>query len=580
MNWTGGSLQRTKQANKGVVQKQKAYFARRTHLQNGRNTPAVPFKPDYFQNDDGSGLSGRLPLCGTAQPLHERTQQDNLLRSSTLHSGVSRRRPRERCTPELSRGGASDMGHSKHDVVEDCSSKRKVDEADIETRLLEAKKKRLLSQRDWIGVAPLRPLHFNFLNNKDKSKIGRRRKVRDSHGAVARQVQPIGDQYTRAVAGGVSKDQSDEICIRIGTDALTTACSTDHNDNNQSQASSDSMLFDSRSSSTAEAHQIRSPTGSQRKRQAHIRSTKPSRIKDIASSEQTASDFQMIQHVQGIKQPLRLVFAHDSATTDDYAGNAVHSIGQGGTNDAPHEDYAGAAGMRDMDQIDNGAEGRSESEAGGAIAMVNETPWNSLFNIPDDRSSDGGASSNSGKSFVHAHARPKAGEAEGNSWSQHATQGDQTYISSSSVSASLPCLKGATQTRGPIHDEEISMELRNTTSVAMDQDERLWRDFVFEGDEWHSATMRERRGGRECKGSSAYLPLSRAVSSTSFTPSRRTLGRILHMGDGVHDAAMLAPPSGSRAFPSLAATAGLDEEVSQGESDDGGIDLVDAERLF
>jgi hypothetical protein len=53
MNWTGGSLQRTKIANKGVTQKQKAYFARaRMHLQNGPTSPAAPFQPSYLRNDD------------------------------------------------------------------------------------------------------------------------------------------------------------------------------------------------------------------------------------------------------------------------------------------------------------------------------------------------------------------------------------------------------------------------------------------------------------------------------------------------------------------------------------------------
>jgi hypothetical protein len=39
------------------------------------------------------------------------------------------------------------------------------------------------------------------------------------------------------------------------------------------------------------------------------------------------------------------------------------------------------------------------------------------------------------------------------------------------------------------------------------------------------------------------------------------------MGDEVHDAAMSAPPSGSQAFPSLAATAGFVEQLSDEELD-------------
>jgi hypothetical protein len=53
MNWTGGSLQRTKIANKGVAQKQRAHFARaRMHLQNGPTSPAAPFHPSFLRNED------------------------------------------------------------------------------------------------------------------------------------------------------------------------------------------------------------------------------------------------------------------------------------------------------------------------------------------------------------------------------------------------------------------------------------------------------------------------------------------------------------------------------------------------
>jgi hypothetical protein len=56
MNWTGGSLQRSKAANnKGIVKKQKAHFARaRAHLHQGFKTPASPFSIHRFgiQGDD------------------------------------------------------------------------------------------------------------------------------------------------------------------------------------------------------------------------------------------------------------------------------------------------------------------------------------------------------------------------------------------------------------------------------------------------------------------------------------------------------------------------------------------------
>jgi hypothetical protein len=83
MNWTGGSLQRTKNANKGTLQKQKAYFARaraRTHLQNRSHSLVMPFCPSYLRNDKSFDLGSQVP------PVRP---------GSAWHTGNSARRRRE-----------------------------------------------------------------------------------------------------------------------------------------------------------------------------------------------------------------------------------------------------------------------------------------------------------------------------------------------------------------------------------------------------------------------------------------------------------------------------------------------------
>lgn len=89
MNWTGGSLQRTKKANTGVVQQQKAYFARaRTQLQNDTNSPVAPFRPSYLQDDGDSYLLGIAPSGS----------------GSLRHTGHAAKRRNERTQPEHTPG--------------------------------------------------------------------------------------------------------------------------------------------------------------------------------------------------------------------------------------------------------------------------------------------------------------------------------------------------------------------------------------------------------------------------------------------------------------------------------------------
>ena len=85
MNWTGGTLQRTRQANKGVLQQQRAYFAKaRTHLQNATNKPIAPFYPSYLCDNNESGPLG-MPSFDSG---------------SVRHMGHSVKRPRERAHHE------------------------------------------------------------------------------------------------------------------------------------------------------------------------------------------------------------------------------------------------------------------------------------------------------------------------------------------------------------------------------------------------------------------------------------------------------------------------------------------------
>jgi hypothetical protein len=70
MNWTGGKLQRSKRANKGIAQIQKAHFARaRTQLQKNPHSPPSPFRPN-FSRDNADSLGGQVPLFSSRSVRH------------------------------------------------------------------------------------------------------------------------------------------------------------------------------------------------------------------------------------------------------------------------------------------------------------------------------------------------------------------------------------------------------------------------------------------------------------------------------------------------------------------------------
>jgi hypothetical protein len=76
MNWTGDSLQRTKKANKGVLQQQKTYFAKaRTQLHNPTNSHVAFLRPNCLHNNDESGLWGVIPFgSGSVWPPGHRAK--------------------------------------------------------------------------------------------------------------------------------------------------------------------------------------------------------------------------------------------------------------------------------------------------------------------------------------------------------------------------------------------------------------------------------------------------------------------------------------------------------------------------
>ncbi|KAF2122931.1 hypothetical protein BDV96DRAFT_593414 [Lophiotrema nucula] len=296
MNWTGGRLQRhSRNANKGVLQKQKAFFAKaRTQLQNGKSNLTAPFRPSYFQDDDAvlgnqlpgfglgttrrtghprrlqarsaseetSGLdvrhSARASLAGSERMTFARNRRTTLNHEVDQEASSRGPKPSQPPTPhrsELKKDAAYSLLGAETAGLE-RRGKKQANDMEAEDRLLEANRRRLLKRQDWAGLAPSRPLELRFESRRDKHKIGKRRKIEgrpvllpDRVMAIRRPHLPTDRNPGPYVRGATEIDE--DISIRIGTDALTSLTPMQqgdhaplHEEGTPPAESSDLMLFD------------------------------------------------------------------------------------------------------------------------------------------------------------------------------------------------------------------------------------------------------------------------------------------------------------------------------------------------
>jgi hypothetical protein len=427
---------------------------------------------------------------------------------------------------------------------------------------------------------------------------------RDDVDFVTQPFQPAGDQPVGGFVGAIRKNPN-EIRIRIGSDALTTACSTEPNDHDQSHASSDVMLFDQQTHDTE--RRATHETAQLDVQEAHplehlaIKRHKPTNHQDIPLvTEQCRQDCSSVHHVHngdsrdnvvarrrtsrqtsselvirsscerkpggegsarglqdmqpfgGVSQSLRLIFSGSTSSRGPHNRTTIHDKGHGGTDYAFEAPHAGESNNGHLQHIGNRIELPSESEAAPAASIVDERPWKLFLDIPEKSSSHATSANDSEKSVVHQHPTTKTREAECTSWSQHATQGDHT--SSSLISASLPSLRREARKCPSAHELRTGMDRVNQAAPrTLNDDEQIWQDFVLGSSVGSSPQSRHEpqdySDQRQWKGSSGYLPLSVAVSSIS-SPFKPISGRAPRMHYDVHDAARFAPPrSGSITSP-------------------------------
>ncbi|KAE8866782.1 hypothetical protein PTNB73_04876 [Pyrenophora teres f. teres] len=639
MNWTGGSLQRTKKANAGVLQQQRAYFAKaRTHLQNATNSPIAPFYPDYLRESEHPGLS-RMSSFGSGSVRHTghsaRLRSGRMVPDLTLNDACPTmgyyREPPHRLSlgrsvesppawshdpqgtkqvrrHELLHGRLGHVEENDHQT-DFPGRKRKATKTSPEVQLLEAKRKRLLAQQDWVGIDPSKPVSLRFLPSKEKEKIGKRRRKSRSHCAILRkrkddefgrgQPHAAGEAFARPFGCGAMRDKDEDIKIRIGADALTDTYSTQADDHAQSHASSDPMLFD-QESPPALQHPEKLDSASPVNLQLHAACDASEQItygplapltgenahycpidwhhgrppgRDASEQgmlacsplelhaqhaavepkpvENSTPGYRLTHCGHGDARPLRLIFGGPAGGRTRIApGN--DEIGETQTFD--ESDLATMSRTEHMHQANIAMEQSRAEEASAIPTIVDEEPWKRYLAIFDGTSSHSDTAAQPGNSTLQAISIARNDSEAAANWSQYATasRSDGSRASPSSISASLPSLERGVGRRTWAHSFDTDTNCQGvknqTTLQTLDDDELNWRAFVF-GSEDQSSVQSAHDVARgnlpDYSEDASSMYLGHSVAVGTISP--RPANTAVRFASYVrHDAQKLAPPAPPR----------------------------------
>lgn len=427
----------------------------------------------------------------------------------------------------------------------------KVPGVDTETQLLEANRRRLLQQQDWVGIAPSRPVRIRFPSIREKDRIGKRRKIDKRPGHQTNTEDPIlrqppyaynNDDYPGPyMSGALPVDHHNEdIKIRIGIDALASQTSIQQSHHAPSQHdescpdnSSDPMLFDdeelcsapveSRPSQPSVSNGQTDSAGtvmtSHANDRQHFRLLEDDHPQEVAgrlhtrcSSRHDESEMQsnatilrnpVDKHVQANAQ------SHEESAGSDFQfdGGVEHQPLRL-TFDQPYGSSGEFGGVPRDDSLDHasGANagfpdfGRGRSQVGNERrkcpdkayeqlpTIVDEGRWRAFVDIPETSSTCSPSLSQTPRLPTKRDVRDYGTT----TWSQHATAGNQTCAGvSSPMSASLPSIKRTDDRARSGTTSHIGSSRQQITSGrqshGIDESEKLWRTFVFAEHDEHES---------------------------------------------------------------------------------------------
>ncbi|KAI4117236.1 MAG: hypothetical protein LQ338_007589 [Usnochroma carphineum] len=295
MNWTGGSLSRSRKQNANLTGIQKKHFAKvRGRLLSGRPPPprldvslfqdarndgGVPSftAPDSNRHKELRKTQLTLDEYENVRPVVKQLQslKPRHAQKSTRSQPTESQRP-----PQPSERNPSTSSRSKQEKSHQSAHRREQKvRADScvtgstaitpNTDELEAKRRKLLGTSDWMGLKKIKPLEMHFPDAEDRDLIGKRRRVNsDQYRAVQEASTP--NQYRKPIIDPYEKldmlransnvlSSPSKISIHIGSSGRETPARRRDGSDSRSQdfhygRASEEMLFDDQESAQATIH--------------------------------------------------------------------------------------------------------------------------------------------------------------------------------------------------------------------------------------------------------------------------------------------------------------------------------------
>ncbi|KAG8526721.1 uncharacterized protein KY384_008150 [Bacidia gigantensis] len=182
MNWTGGSLYRSRNANASLTAIQKKHFAKIRAKRNAPQPSPHPADPFAFLNPQPGGqrtlheFAETQPIASRLEGIKPRRNDIKRERSATPAYAQSQVKPTSQHSRPISISSRSSDSSSSNDASPPPQPSQD-DNDDESTHSLEAYRRRLLATSDWIGINCTKPARVNFIAMEDREQIGKRRRL-------------------------------------------------------------------------------------------------------------------------------------------------------------------------------------------------------------------------------------------------------------------------------------------------------------------------------------------------------------------------------------------------------------------